>query len=120
MYMRILCALCFGAESRIGVPDLFDALVKGGLMLANWAGVGVIESRATAACLPGRAREVLGADLILPNIATWWCGQAAERAHVAGAMDELVVGSAFDRDVAGLTGPRFLPGSGLDAEPRGA
>src|SRR3546814_9964639 len=35
-------------------------------------------------------------------------------------MDELVVGSAFDRDVAGLTGTRFLPGSGLDAKQRAA
>src|SRR3546814_5130480 len=106
MDSRFLDPLAFDAESRIGVPDLFDDCVKGGLMLANWPGVGVIESRALAAFLPGLAREVLGADLILHDIATWWCGQAAVRAHVAGGMDALVVGSAFDWDVAGFTGTR--------------
>jgi len=120
MDSRFIDPLAFDAESRIGVPDLFDACVKGGLMLANWPGVGVIESRAMAAFLPGLAREMLGADLILPNIATWWCGQSAERAHVADAIGELVVGSAFDRDVAGLTGTRFLPGSAMDAAQRAA
>jgi len=120
MDSRFLDPLAFDAESRIGVPDLFDACVKGGLMLANWPGVGVIESRAMAAFLPGLAREVLGADLILPNIATWWCGQAAERAHVAQALDELVVGSAFGREVAELDGTRFLPGSGMGAGQRAA
>ena len=118
MDSRFLDPLAFDGESRIGVPDLFDACVKGGLMLANWPGVGVIESRAMAAFLPGLAQEVMGTDLILPNIATWWCGQCAERAHVADAMGELVVGSAFDRDVAGLTGTRFLPGSTMDAAQR--
>ncbi|PJG48402.1 hypothetical protein CAF53_09235 [Sphingobium sp. LB126] len=120
MDSRFLDPLAFDGESRIGVPDLFDACVKGGLMLANWPGVGVIESRAMAAFLPQLAQEMLGADLILPNIATWWCGQSAERAHVADAMGELVVGSAFDRDVAGLTGTRFLPGSAMDEAQRTA
>lgn len=120
MDSRFIDPLAFDAESRIGVPDLFDACARGGLMLANWPGVGVVESRALAAFLPQLAHEVLGAELILPNIATWWCGQDMERAHVMAGIGGLVAGSAFDRDVAGLNGSRFVPGSAMDADQRAA
>ncbi|EQB30948.1 circularly permuted type 2 ATP-grasp protein [Sphingobium ummariense] len=114
MDSRFLDPLAFDGESRIGVPDLYDACARGGLMLANWPGAGVIESRAFAAFLPRLAKALLGAELILPNIATWWCGQPAERAHVTGRIGDLVVGSAFDQDAAGLQDRRFLPGSAMD------
>ncbi len=118
MDSRFLDPLAFDAESTIGVPDLFDACARGGLLVSNWPGAGVIESRAFAAFLPRLARALLGEPLILPNIATWWCGQQAEREHVIGRMDELVVGSAFGRPVAGLDEPLFAPGSALDASAR--
>ncbi|MEW6627287.1 MAG: circularly permuted type 2 ATP-grasp protein, partial [Pseudomonadota bacterium] len=82
MDSRFLDPLAFDGQSRIGVADLYDACARGGLMVSNWPGAGVIESRALAAFLPQLARAVLGADLILPNIATWWCGQPRERDHV--------------------------------------
>jgi uncharacterized circularly permuted ATP-grasp superfamily protein/uncharacterized alpha-E superfamily protein len=118
MDSRYLDPLAFDAESRIGVPDLIDACSRGGLMLANWPGAGVIESRAFAAFLPQLARVVLKADLMLPNIATWWCGQQVERDHVMRSLDDLVIGSAFDQDVAGLSGTHFTPGASLDAAQR--
>jgi uncharacterized circularly permuted ATP-grasp superfamily protein/uncharacterized alpha-E superfamily protein len=118
MDSRFLDPLAFDGESRIGVPDLFDACARGGLMLSNWPGAGVIESRAFAAFLPRLSRALLGEPLLLPNIATWWCGQPSERAYVAEQLDTLVVGSAFDRDVAGLEDTRFVPGSSLNAAAR--
>ncbi|MEC3912482.1 circularly permuted type 2 ATP-grasp protein [Sphingobium sp. CR2-8] len=120
MDTRFLDPLAFDAKSRIGVADLYDACAHGGLMVGNWPGAGVIESRAFAAFLPQLARDMLGADLILPNIATWWCGQPRERDHVRARLDDLVVGSAFDRDVAGLPDAHFTPGSALDASQRSA
>jgi uncharacterized circularly permuted ATP-grasp superfamily protein/uncharacterized alpha-E superfamily protein len=114
MDSRFLDPLAFDGKSRIGVPDLFDACTRGGLMVSNWPGAGVIESRAFAAFLPQLSKAMLGEALILPNIATWWCGQPSERAHVADRFDNLVIGAAFDRDVAGLEGQHFLPGSALD------
>ena len=42
----------------------------------------MLETRALLAFMPRIARALLGEPLILPNIATWWCGQPAERAHV--------------------------------------
>ncbi|HUD94643.1 MAG TPA: circularly permuted type 2 ATP-grasp protein [Sphingobium sp.] len=120
MDSRFLDPLAFDSKSRIGVPDLYDACARGGVMVSNWPGAGVIESRAFAAFLPQLARAVLGSELILPNIATWWCGQPRERAHVEAQMDNLVVGSAFDQDVAGLSDAHFTPGASLDAARRAA
>lgn len=120
MDSRFLDPLAFDSKSRIGVPDLYDACARGGVMVSNWPGAGVIESRAFAAFLPQLAQAVLGSELILPNIATWWCGQPRERAHVEAQMDNLVVGSAFDQDVAGLSDTHFTPGASLDGAQRAA
>jgi uncharacterized circularly permuted ATP-grasp superfamily protein/uncharacterized alpha-E superfamily protein len=120
MDSRFLDPLAFDGGSRIGVADLYDACARGGLMVSNWPGAGVIESRAFGAFLPQLARAMLGSDLILPNIATWWCGQPRERDHVRARLDQLVVGSAFDQPVAGLPDAQFLPGASLDGVQRTA
>lgn len=118
MDSRFLDPLAFDAKSRIGVPDLYDACARGGLMVSNWPGAGVIESRAFAAFLPQLAQALLGADLLLPNIATWWCGQASERDHVTSHIDDLVIGSAFEQDATAPSEPHFAPGSSLDTAQR--
>ncbi|MCP1469530.1 putative circularly permuted ATP-grasp superfamily protein/putative alpha-E superfamily protein [Sphingobium sp. OAS761] len=118
MDTRFMDPLAFDGGSRIGVPDLYDACARGGLMIGNWPGAGVIESRALAAFLPKLARAMLGADLILPNIATWWCGQPRERAYVRDRIDQLVIGSAFGQSAAGLAGGHGVPGATLDATSR--
>ncbi|MBE2276259.1 MAG: circularly permuted type 2 ATP-grasp protein [Rhodobacteraceae bacterium] len=68
--------------SQIGTPGLVSALRAGGLVMINALGSGVLETRALMAFLPRLAPVLLGADLRLPNIATWWLGGAAERAAV--------------------------------------
>ena len=82
-------------NSRIGVPGLFDAIRAGGVAIENMPGAGLVESRALLAFLPKLARRLLGEDLIMPNIATWWCGQPQERERVLGALDSICVAGAF-------------------------
>ena len=38
--------------------------------------------------MPKLCRTLLGEDLRLPNIATWWCGQGKARQLVVAGMDE--------------------------------
>ncbi|MBP7242044.1 circularly permuted type 2 ATP-grasp protein [Amaricoccus sp.] len=83
------------AESRIGTPGLVGAVRRGTVTLVNALGSGVLETRALLAFLPRIAPVILGEPLRLPNIATWWCGGAAERAHVRAAIDRMMIGSAF-------------------------
>ncbi len=118
MDTSLLDPLEFDARTRIGVPDLFQAISNGGLAVANWPGSGIIESRAFAAFLPKLAKEVLGEDLLLPNIATWWCGQPAERAKVLANIDNMAVGSAFGEAVPGLDDGRSHIGATLSADRR--
>jgi uncharacterized circularly permuted ATP-grasp superfamily protein/uncharacterized alpha-E superfamily protein len=113
MDTSLLDPLAFNSRSRIGVPDLFDAISRGGLVVANWPGSGIIESRAFAAFLPKLARKLLGCDLLLPNIATWWCGQPAEREEVIAGLDSMAIGSAFGEPVPGLDDGRSHIGANL-------
>ena len=82
--------------SQIGTPGLMDALRQGNLSLINALGSGVIEARAMMAFLPRICETLMGAPLRLPNIATWWCGQTAERAYVAAHADRMMIGQALD------------------------
>lgn len=115
---EMLDPLAFDAHSRIGVPDMFDAWSSGDLAVANWPGVGVAQARAMSAFMPRLADVLLGESLLLPNMATWWCGQDRERGIVRDRMDELVVSSAFGTKVAGLDGGRTRVGASLSTSER--
>jgi uncharacterized circularly permuted ATP-grasp superfamily protein/uncharacterized alpha-E superfamily protein len=83
------------ARSRLGTPGLVAALRRGSVTMVNALGSGVLESRAFLAFLPRLSRALTGEPLLLPNIATWWCGQARERAHVAAHLGRMVVSDAL-------------------------
>lgn len=112
--------LAFDARSAIGVPDLFEAWARSGAELANRPGAEVLEAPAFAAFMPRLCRILLGEDPILPNIATWWCGQPREADAVRGRLDELVVASAFGQPVEGLAPHRAAPGADLSPGHRDA
>ncbi|MFO1137972.1 MAG: circularly permuted type 2 ATP-grasp protein [Paracoccus sp. (in: a-proteobacteria)] len=82
--------------SQIGTPGLIGALRRGNLSLINALGSGVVEARAFMAFLPRICETLLGEPLRLPNIATWWCGQPAERAHVTENAGRMMIGEALD------------------------
>jgi uncharacterized circularly permuted ATP-grasp superfamily protein/uncharacterized alpha-E superfamily protein len=102
MDSRYLDPLAFDAASAIGVPGLMDAISAGNVILANTPGAGVVESAGMAAFMPVLARRLLGQKLMLPNIATWWCGHDRERAHVEASLDRLLIAPAFNDAPAGL------------------
>jgi uncharacterized circularly permuted ATP-grasp superfamily protein/uncharacterized alpha-E superfamily protein len=110
--------LAFDSRSAIGVPNIFDAWSNAGLVVANWPGSGVVESRAFSAFLPRLARKLLGEPLLLPNMATWWCGQVGEYETTVARMDELVISSAFGQPVPGLPEGRSRAGASLSAAER--
>jgi uncharacterized circularly permuted ATP-grasp superfamily protein/uncharacterized alpha-E superfamily protein len=110
--------LRFDARSALGVPDLFDAWAHGGLVMANWPGVEVLEARAFAAFMPRLCTHLLGEDPILPNIATWWCGQPGEADAVRARLDEMVIAPAFDVPVDGLADLSPVHGASMDDRAR--
>jgi uncharacterized circularly permuted ATP-grasp superfamily protein/uncharacterized alpha-E superfamily protein len=82
-------------DSVLGVPGLVEAVRSGNVTLANALGTGLLESAAFMAFLPGLCRHLLGEELKLPSLATWWCGQEKEKQYVIDHLDEIVVKPAF-------------------------
>jgi len=96
--------------SRLGVPGLLEAIRAGGVVVANLPGSGLVESPALLSFLPALCRKLLGENLRLPNVATWWCGQPAERALVERNIADLAIAGAFAGRGHGAAsgGPRLL------------
>src|SRR5271155_3001827 len=89
------------AASRLGVAGLLQAVRDGKIVIINALGAGLVEARAMLAFLPALAPIVLGADLAIPNVATWWLGRADMREEMIGKLDAMVIASAFESHVDG-------------------
>ena len=82
-------------DSMLGVPGLVRAVRAGNVALGNALGSGLVEAPALMAFLPGLCRKLLGSELLMPSVATWWCGQERPRGEVEKNLDRLVIKSAF-------------------------
>ena len=78
-------------DSLIGIPGLLQATRAGNVTMANALGSGLVESHAFLSFMQSLNRYYFGEDLLLPSIATWWCGQEREREHVLANLDRLIV-----------------------------
>lgn len=104
------------AASTVGTPGMLEAIRLGGVAVLNMPGSGLAESPALLGFLPALSQRLLGEDLRLPHVATWWCGQPAERQRVERALEDLVVAPAFH--LPGGAGPRLF--ARLSEEEKGA
>src|SRR5436190_4746294 len=83
------------SDSFLGVSGLVEATRAGTVTVANALGAGLMESPAFLAFLPNLCRHLLSQELLLPSIATWWCGQAEELHYVIEHLDSLIVKPAL-------------------------
>lgn len=82
-------------DSTLGVPGLVGAVQAGTVAVANGLGSGLVESPAFMPFLPGLCKHLLGEELRLPGVASWWCGQERELAYVLENLHRLAVRPAF-------------------------
>ncbi len=82
-------------DSMLGVPGLVEAVRRGHVAVANALGSGLLQSPAFMAFLPGLCRQVLGEELKLPSVATWWCGQESAERYVEDNFANLILKPAF-------------------------
>ncbi|RWK42470.1 circularly permuted type 2 ATP-grasp protein [Mesorhizobium sp.] len=82
-------------DSQIGTPGLVEAIRRGAVSAVNALGSGLMETRALFAFLPKISRELRNEELLLPSVATWWCGRDADRDHVLANLDRMVIGPAL-------------------------
>ncbi|WP_025130485.1 circularly permuted type 2 ATP-grasp protein [Pseudomonas sp. PH1b] len=97
-------------DSALGVPGLLDAVRQGRVLVANALGCGVLESPGLLGFLPKISQYLLGEELLLPSIATWWCGEAPVLQQALEALPELLVKPAF-------ASQSFTPVLGRDLNP---
>ncbi len=91
-----------------GPAGLLQAVRGGQVAVANALGAGLVESPVFQAFLPRLCERLLGEPLLLPNIATWWCGEEQSLSYVLSHLDELVVRRAFRRRGDELQYNRYL------------
>lgn len=101
------------ADSALGVPGLLQVLRAGNLLLANAPGSAPLESSALLGFLPAISRHLLGEELALPSLATWWCGEDAALREVLPLLQGSVIKPTYPRSgletVMGQSlGPREL------------
>ena len=108
------------AASRLGVAGLLQAVRDGKVIIINALGAGLVEARAMLAFLPALAPIVLGAELKMSNVATWWLGRADMREEMIGKLDSMVIASAFTEQLPNAQLGSEILGARLDAAQRQA
>jgi len=78
-------------DSALGVPALLQSIRAGRVVVANALGSGFLESPALNGFLPEIARRILGGDLSLPSLPSWWCGERAALDEVGERLDDKVI-----------------------------
>jgi uncharacterized circularly permuted ATP-grasp superfamily protein/uncharacterized alpha-E superfamily protein len=106
------------ARSRLGVTGLVQAVRDGKVVIANSLGAGLVEARSMLAFLPALAPALLGAELAIPNIATWWLGHESARDEMIDKLDKMVIASAFTDNLPGRSIGAAALGATLDADQR--
>jgi uncharacterized circularly permuted ATP-grasp superfamily protein/uncharacterized alpha-E superfamily protein len=98
--------------SRLGVTGLLECVRQGTVSVVNSLGSGILENPALLPFLPELSERLLGQQLRLPSVETWWCGEDAALRHVLANLDSLVI-----RPISRGHG-RSVLGSALTAEQR--
>ncbi len=105
--------LTLSPASLSGAPGLLNSATQRGVAVINPIGSGAVEGDALNPFLPALCEHLLDEPLLLPSLATWWCGQRREAAEVLERLDQLAVGEAFG-------GPCGLKGDPTPAKPDAA
>jgi len=78
-------------DSYLGVAGLLDVVRSQNVTVVNPIGSGVLENSGLIPFMNAISKYYLNEDLILPQIASWWCGQEKERNYVLNNLTKLVL-----------------------------
>ncbi|GAB3221353.1 circularly permuted type 2 ATP-grasp protein [Algoriphagus aestuariicola] len=85
----------FRSDSHLGVVGLMEAVRQKKVLVINPLGSRVLENPGLMAFLPKLCRHLLGEDLEIPSVATWWCGQPLELSYVFENIESLVIRNIY-------------------------
>ena len=78
-------------DSRLGVAGLLEVIRQGNVVVINPPGSGVLENPGLMPFLPNISKRLMGEDLRLPSVATWWCGEPKQHEYVLANLEALVI-----------------------------
>ena len=78
-------------DSQLGVAGLLEAIRQGNVVVINPPGSGILENPGLMPFLPNIAQQLLGENLRLPSVATWWCGERKQREYVLENLGKFVI-----------------------------
>lgn len=78
-------------NSHLGVAGLVNVVREDNLSMINPIGVGILENIGLNPFMKNIAKFLLDEELLLPQIATWWCGQKKELDFVLENLKNLIV-----------------------------
>lgn len=78
-------------DSYLGVAGLLDVVRQQNVTIVNPIGSGVLENSGLIPFMNAICKYFFKEDLILPQIASWWCGQEKERNYALDNLTNLVV-----------------------------
>ena len=79
------------SDSHYGVPGLLEVVRCGRVAIANPLGAGILESPIFLRYLPQISKALLGRELRIPSVQTYWCGDKDDLSYVLLHLNELVI-----------------------------
>lgn len=78
-------------DSQLGVPGLLDVARMGHVAIANPLGSNVLENPALLRYMPQISRALIGRELAMPSVKTWWCGIPEDLEYVCNNLKDLLI-----------------------------
>ena len=79
------------ADSQLGVAGLLQVIRSGNVSIANPPGSSILENPGLMPFLQNISKHFFGTGLLMPTIASWWCGQPKELKYVLNNIQSLVI-----------------------------
>ena len=79
------------SDSQLGVPSLLEVVREGKVVIANPLGSGVIENPVFLKYLPEISKALLGRELRLKSVDTYWGGDSEDLTYILNNIHQLVI-----------------------------
>ena len=78
-------------DSLLGIPGLLQVMRLGNVAIFNPPGTSVLENYGLMAFMQNACKFLLKEPLLMPSVATWWCGQTKELNFVIANLPKLII-----------------------------
>jgi len=78
-------------DSLLGIPGLLQVIRLGNIAVVNPPGTSILENYGLMAFMQNACKFLLNEPLLMPSVATWWCGQTKELNFVLANLPKLII-----------------------------